>query len=114
MNDLERDLRTLLDERASTAGTPVPDARLVRRARRRQVGTALTGALAAAALVGGVALAMWAFGPSREGMPADRLEPLVDTTVNGVAVTHPGAGMSSTRSRPASNPRPRRPPGSSC
>ncbi|HSD48982.1 MAG TPA: hypothetical protein VLE71_04040 [Actinomycetota bacterium] len=90
MNDLERDLRTLLDEKASTAGTPVPDARLLRRARRRQVGTALAGALGVAALAGGVALAMWAFGPSHEGMPADRLVPLVETTVNGVTVTHPG------------------------
>lgn len=89
MSDLERNLRTLLDEKASRAGAPELEPRLLRRARRRQAGTALAGALGIAALIGGVALAMWAFGPSREGTPADRLDPLVETTVNGVTVTHP-------------------------
>jgi hypothetical protein len=89
MNDLERDLRALLDDKASAAGVSEPDARLLRRARRRQIGTVLAGALGVAAMLGGVVLVIWAFGPSRGGTPADPLEPRVETTVNGVTVTHP-------------------------
>lgn len=89
MNDLERDLRTLLDGKASAAGVPEPDARLLRRARRRQMGTVLAGALGVAVILGGVVVAVWAFGPSRGAAPADPLEPRVQTTVNGVTVTHP-------------------------
>jgi hypothetical protein len=89
MNDLERNLRTLLDDKASAAGVPEPDVRLLRRARRRQMGTVLAGALGVAAMLGGVVLVIWAFGPSRGGTPADPLEPRVETTVNGVTVSHP-------------------------
>ena len=89
MNDLERDLRTLLDDKASAAGVPEPDVRLLRRARRRQMGTVLAGALGVAVILGGVVIAMWALGPSRGETPADPLEPRVATPVNGVTVTHP-------------------------
>jgi len=88
MNDLEHDLRTLLDAKAADANAPLPDARLLRRARRRQLGTAVAGVLVAAALLGGVVVAMSTLGGSRGRTPADETEPLVETTVNGVSVLH--------------------------
>lgn len=89
MNDLEQELRTLLDGKASHAGVPEPDARLIRRARWWQVGTALGGVLVVAALLGGVVVAVSALGGSDRRTPADELQPLVETTVNGVTVSHP-------------------------
>jgi hypothetical protein len=89
MNDLEHDLRALLDEKAAGAGAPTPDPRLIRRARRRQLGTAVGGVLVVAALLGGVAVAMATLGGPDRRTPADAIEPSVETTVNGVSVLHP-------------------------
>lgn len=91
MSDLERDLRELLDQKAAGAGVPIPDPRLVTRARRRQLGTAVGGVLVVAALLGGVALAVATLGGSDGHTPADALEPSVETTVNGVSVLHPAS-----------------------
>jgi hypothetical protein len=89
MNDLERDLRTLLDEKAARAGAPMPDARLLRRARRRQLGTVLGGAAAALAVVAGAVVAVSAFAPSDRRTPAEPGDRLVTTTENGIAIQHP-------------------------
>src|SRR3990172_3707944 len=89
MNDLEHDLRALLDEKAAGAGAPMPDPRLVRWARRRQLGAAVGGVLVVAALLGGVAVAMATLGGPDRRTPADAIEPSVETTVNGVSVLHP-------------------------
>src|SRR3990172_2864484 len=73
MNDLEHDLRALLDEKAAGAGAPMPDPRLVRRARRRQLGAAVGGVLVVAALLCGVAVAMATLGGPDRRTPADPL-----------------------------------------
>lgn len=61
MNDLEYDLRTLLDEKSQEAGV-VPGAppRTLRRARRRQIGTVLATALTVAGVVAGSIVGMQA------------------------------------------------------
>ena len=54
MNDLERDLRELLDSKAGEASIQdAPTRSVVARARRRQLGTVITATLAAALLVAG-------------------------------------------------------------
>lgn len=88
MNDLERELRALLDEKAARAGAPMPDARLLRRARRRQLRTVLGGAVVAAAIASGAALALPALRPWHGTTPAEPVE-LIESTVNGITITHP-------------------------
>jgi hypothetical protein len=52
MNDVEQELRELFDERARDARTaPMPPAALLRRGRRRQIGTAAIGAVTALLVV---------------------------------------------------------------
>ena len=59
MNDLERDLRELLDSRAAEARiSDEPPRAVVVRARRRQLGTVVTAALVAAILVAGSLVGM--------------------------------------------------------
>ena len=59
MNDLERDLRELLDSKAGEATiSDEPTRAVVRRARRRQLGTVITATLAAALVVAGSLVAM--------------------------------------------------------
>lgn len=87
MNDLEQELRTLLDEKASHAGAPMSDARLLRRARRRQVGTALAGLALLTIAVMGIVVGLRTLASDRK-TPAEP-SALVDTTVNGITITHP-------------------------
>src|SRR3954468_23190622 len=59
MNDLEHDLRQLFDRRASSIDTPqLPPKDVLRRGRRRQVGTVVTGVLACVVALGVVAVAL--------------------------------------------------------
>jgi hypothetical protein len=89
MNDLEHDLRTLLQDKAADAGAPQPSPPLLRRARWRQLGTVLGGIAIAAAVVGGAIFAIAELGPADRHTPADSREPVVDTTVNGITISHP-------------------------
>lgn len=88
MNDLERDLRTLLDAKSGQAPTvSTPPGGLVRRARTRQVRTALVAGLAAVALVVGSVVGIREFVTTDGTRPAD--QPTETTTMNGVSITHP-------------------------
>lgn len=88
MNDLERELRTLLEEKAAGVGVPPPDARLLARARRRQLRTVLGGIALVAAAASGAVLALSALRSGIGSTPAGTAE-LTDTTVNGITITHP-------------------------
>ncbi|MGE5459880.1 MAG: hypothetical protein ACM3WR_04565, partial [Solirubrobacterales bacterium] len=88
MNDLEHDLRTLLGEKAAGAGAPEPSPPALRRARWRQLGTVLGGIAVAAAVAGGAIFAIAELGPADRHAPADSPEPVVDTTVNGITISH--------------------------
>jgi hypothetical protein len=89
MNDLEHDLRTLLQDKAAGAGTPEPSPPVLRRARWRQLGTVLGGIAVAAAVAGGAIFAITELGPADRHAPADSREPVIDTTVNGITISHP-------------------------
>src|SRR5262245_5736925 len=59
MNDLERDLRDLLETKAGDGAPPSePNPRVLQRARRRQVGTVLTALVVGVALVAGGAVVL--------------------------------------------------------
>ena len=88
MNDLGRDLRALLEEKGAGAGVPMPDARLLRRARRRQLGTLLGGVVVAAAIVGASIVGVSALRSSDGATPGEPNR-LVDTNVYGITITHP-------------------------
>ena len=91
MNDLEHDLRTLLEHKAddASAGAPAPDRQVLRRARRRQLGTVIGGVFVTAAVVVGAAVAISALAPSNGGVPLEPVDRLVSSTVNGVTLEHP-------------------------
>jgi hypothetical protein len=88
MNDLERDLRDLLEDEARLA-PPAHDARVaIRRTRRRQIATVAAATLGVAALlVGGVAGLRWIGDPDRT-VPAGET---ATTMMNGISITAPEA-----------------------
>jgi len=88
MNELENDLRTLLHQKGGAAGAPMPDARLLRRARRRQLGTILGGGIVAAAIVVGAIVVISALASGDGTTPAVPTE-LTETALNGITITHP-------------------------
>jgi uncharacterized membrane protein YgcG len=88
MNDLEQQLRVLLGEKAASAGAPMPDTRLLRRARRRQVATALIGVVAVSAIVGASIVTISALDPGDSATPTEPTQ-LIDTNVYGITITHP-------------------------
>ena len=89
MNDLERDLKELFERRAAGADAPgLPPRDVLRRGRRRQVGTVVIGALACLVALGVAAAAIGqarhpAVIPGGNGLPAR------STTIGGVPVTAP-------------------------
>jgi hypothetical protein len=88
MNDLERDLRDLLEDEARLAPPP-HDARVaIRRTRRRQIATVAAATLGVAALlVGGIAGLRWIGDPDRT-VPAGET---ATTMMNGISITAPEA-----------------------
>jgi hypothetical protein len=83
MNDLERDLRELFDSKATRIDVPpaAPEA-VLRRARRRQVGVGVAGALGAAAVIAlaaGITVSMLDDTPT-EHLPAGPSAPYGDRT----------------------------------
>ncbi|MFL5798074.1 MAG: hypothetical protein ACJ77A_09090 [Actinomycetota bacterium] len=95
MSDLETKLHDLLQERASRP-RPEPQAPpgVVRRARRRQVGTALVSAGTAAAVIGGMVLGVQAFGngttkpPQNSAAEADQRATRT-VSVDAYGITYP-------------------------
>jgi hypothetical protein len=90
MNDLEHDLRELFDRQASSLDTPgLPPKAVLRRGRRRQVGTVVTGVLACIVALGVVAVALGqarhpAVIPGRDNGLPERT-----TSIGGVPITAP-------------------------
>lgn len=88
MNDLERDLRTLFDEKSGDAPmTPKPPPNLLRRARSRQLRAAIGAGLGVMAIVVGSVAGIRALTTTDETTPAD--QPTETTMMNGVSITHP-------------------------
>jgi hypothetical protein len=89
MNDLEHDLRELFEQRASDVDVPgLAPTTVLRRGRRRQVGTIATGVAACLVAVGVAAAAIGqarhpAIVPGGNGLPAR------STSIGGVPVTAP-------------------------
>src|SRR6478672_7556572 len=89
MNDLERDLKELFERRAARVDTPgLAPGTVLRRGRRRQVGTVVVGALACLVAVGVTAAAV---GQARHPavIPGGNGLPERTTTIGGVPVTAP-------------------------
>lgn len=88
MNDLEHDLRELLDGKARGAGLPSdPEPRLLRRARRRQLGTVVSGVVVVAALVAASVAGVRALVSPNHTTIGD--QPVVTRTVNGISIDVP-------------------------
>ena len=88
MNDLERDLRTLLETKADDVHvTPRPEPRVLKRARRRQLGTVLCASIG---LLGVLALAIVTVGSLRRSEPVTPALPsTVTRSMNGIEITFP-------------------------
>lgn len=87
MNDLERDIRELLDEEVRSAPQPHERAGALRRTRRRQGTVVAGGALAAVALVAASLLGLRAI--ERADDPTFGDQPIVATDINGITISHP-------------------------
>ncbi len=87
MNDLERDIRDLLDEEVRSAPPPHGAGGAVRRTRRRQGAVIAGGALAVVALVAASLVVLRAI--DRTEPPTFGDQPTVDTSINGITVSHP-------------------------
>lgn len=88
MTDLEPQLRDLMESRARDAGvTPIPPPAVLRRARRRQVGTVLGGAIVIAVLVAGSITGGRALLRGDRTTPADGAT--TTATVNGITISYP-------------------------
>jgi hypothetical protein len=93
MNDLESKLHDLLQDRASRQRTaPQAPPEVLRRVRRRQVGTALVSGVTAIAVIGGTVLGLQAFGKGKPS-PNPAAESGVGDTrtvnVHGFGLTYP-------------------------
>src|SRR5688500_10585554 len=87
MNDLEHDIRELLDEEVRSAPPPHESGAVVRRTRRRQGAVIAGGALAAVALVAGSFAGVRAI--DRAEAPTSRAQPTVSPSVNAITLSHP-------------------------
>lgn len=88
MNDLERDLRTLFDAKSGDAPmAPKPPSNLLRRARARQLRTAIVAGLGAVAIVVGSVAGIRALVTADGTTTAD--QPTETSTLNGISITHP-------------------------
>lgn len=87
MNDLERDIRELLDEEVRSAPQPHERTAAVRRTRRRQGTVIAGGALAAVALVAASLMGLRAI--ERADDPTFGDQPTVATNINGITISHP-------------------------
>jgi hypothetical protein len=86
MNDLERDLRDLLETRSREGTVPsTPAPAVLRRARRRQVGTVLTAAVGTAAVVVGAVVGLRAVNASNPE-PRPGGVPTIDVGEDGIAL----------------------------
>ena len=90
MNDLERELREVLDEDARRVPTPsAPPERLARSVRRRQsVFVGLVG-LAAAAVIAGIVAGATTLLSLESGPKPAALGPTTNGTLNGITITYP-------------------------
>jgi hypothetical protein len=90
MNDLERDLATLFRERADDIETrTVPPGNVLRRGRRRQIGTILGGAAVIVSTILALIIAIAATPPAPDSIPAVSSYPSRATTIHGIPVTAP-------------------------
>jgi hypothetical protein len=87
MNDLERDIRDLLDEEVRSAPQPHERTGTLRKTRRRQGAVILGGALVAVALVAGSFAGLRLI--DRADDPTFGDQPIVTTSVNGITMSHP-------------------------
>lgn len=87
MNDLERDIRDLLDEKVRSAPAPHESTDALRRTRRRQGAVIAGGALVAVALVAGSFAGLRLIDRADDPTFAD--QPIVSTSVNGITISHP-------------------------
>jgi hypothetical protein len=87
MNDLERDIRDVLDEEVRSAPTPHERTGALRKTRRRQ-GTVIAGsALVAVALVAGSFAGLRLV--DRADDPTFGDQPILTTSINGITMSHP-------------------------
>lgn len=87
MNDLERDIRDLLNEEVRSAPQPHERTAALQRTRRRQGAVVAGGALAAVALVAASLMGLRAI--DRTGPPTFGNQPTVNTSINGITMSHP-------------------------
>jgi hypothetical protein len=87
MNDLERDIRELLEEELRSAPQPHERTVAVRRTRRRQGTVIAGGALATVALVAASLRGLRAI--ERADDPTFGDQPTVATNINGITISHP-------------------------
>jgi hypothetical protein len=88
MNDVERELRELLNEKAREAtGAPTAPREVLRRGRRRQVGTVLVAGLLALAAVAGSVAALRPLLRDDSVVVGDA--PTTTRTINGVTISYP-------------------------
>jgi len=87
MNDLEQDIRELLDEEVRSAPPPHEATATVRRTRRRQGAVIAGGALAAVALVAASLVGLRAIDRADRATFVD--QPTVTTSLNGITISHP-------------------------
>jgi len=87
MNDLERDIRDLLDEEVRSAPAPHERTGALRKTRRRQGAMIFSGALVAVALVAGSFAGLRLI--DRTDDPTFGDQPIVTTSVHGITMSHP-------------------------
>src|SRR5688572_4361186 len=87
MNDLERDIRELLEEQVRSAPPPHERSAALRRTRRRQGAVIAGGALVAVALVAASLAGLRVIDRAEDPTFGD--QPTISTSVNGITVSHP-------------------------
>lgn len=87
MSDLERRVRDALEGEARSAPPPHDTPPSLRRTRRRQVRTLVSGALGTVAVVATVVVGVQAIVTTDERVPAGPATTM--TTINGISITHP-------------------------
>jgi len=90
MNDLERDLATLFRERADDIETrTVPPGNVLRRGRRRQIGTILGGSALFVSTILLLIIAIASVRSAPNSVPAVPSTPSRTATIHGITVTAP-------------------------